>query len=203
MSVKYRDYYEVLGVPRDATAKTIRDAYRKLARQYHPDMQDTPSKKKVAEEKFKEINEAHEVLGDPAKRKKYDQLGSRWKDGMDFTPPPGGGRAGSWSWTGSEDFGGGAGGFSDFFEAIFGGRGGPFGGGETSWDTGEHVRRGADRGTDLEAELELSLEELAAGGTRRVMLTARDASGHPRVTASGSRARAPRTGGRLVPATST
>src|SRR2546428_10432857 len=107
MSVKYRDYYEVLGVPRDATAKQIRDAYRKLARQYHPDLQDTPSKKKVAEEKFKEINEAHEVLGDQEKRKKYNQLGSRWKDGMDFTPTPGSGHAGSWTWKGEEGFSGG------------------------------------------------------------------------------------------------
>src|SRR5712692_2844839 len=117
MSVKYRDYYEVLGVPRDATAKAIRDAYRKLARQYHPDLQDTPSKK-AAEEKFKEINEAYEVLGDPEKRKKYDQLGSRGKDGMDFTPPPGGGHGRRWTWTmGDESVGGG---FSDFFEALFG-----------------------------------------------------------------------------------
>src|SRR2546427_5875570 len=123
MSVKYRDYYEVLGVPRDATAKQIRDAYRKLARQYHPDLQDTPAKKKVAEEKFKEINEAHEVLGDPEKRKKYDRLGSRWKDGMDFTPPPGSGQAGSWTWTGGEGF---SGGFSVFFEAPLGGGGGSF-----------------------------------------------------------------------------
>src|SRR3989442_7532816 len=123
MSVKYRDYYEVLGVPRDATAKAIRDAYRKLARQYHPDLQDTPAKKKVAEEKFKEINEAHEVLGDPEKRKKYNQLGSRWKDGMDFTPPPGSGHAGSWTWTGEEGF---SGGFVGLFAAPFGGRGGPF-----------------------------------------------------------------------------
>src|SRR3989454_3134577 len=122
MSVKYRDYYEVLGVPRDATAKAIRDAYRKLARQYHPDLQDTPAKKKVAEEKFKEINEAHEVLGDPEKRKKYNQLGSRWKDGMDFTPPPGSGHAGSWTWTGGEGF---SGGFNDFFETLFRGGGGP------------------------------------------------------------------------------
>src|SRR5256884_2684504 len=178
MSVRYRDYYEVLGVPRDATAKAIRDAYRKLARQYHPDLQDTPSKKKVAEEKFKEINEAHEVLGDPEKRKKYDHLGSRWKDGMDFTPPPGSGHAGSWTWTEGEGF---SGSFSDFFEALFGGRGGPFSGRQSSsdWDLDEQV--GArNQGADLEAELELSLEELAQGGTRRVTLTARDAAGHLR-----------------------
>jgi len=180
MSVKYRDYYEVLGVPRDATAKTIRDAYRKLARQYHPDLQDTPAKKKVAEEKFKEINEAHEVLGDPEKRKKYDQLGSRWKDGMDFTPPPGrGGYTEGWTWTGSEDF---SGGFSEFFEALFGGRGGPFSRGQTPWDSDQQDEQagGRGRGADLEAELELSLEELAQGGTRRVALTARDALGRLR-----------------------
>src|SRR5438309_3703719 len=126
MSVKYRDYYEVLGVPRDATAKAIRDAYRKLARQYHPDLQDTPAKKKVAEEKFKEINEAHEVLGDPAKRKNYDQLGSRWKDGLDCTPPAGSGRSSEWTWKTSQGDGGDLGGVSDFFEALFGGRGGRF-----------------------------------------------------------------------------
>src|SRR2546426_3221710 len=145
MSVKYRDYYEVLGVPRDATAKAIRDAYRKLARQYHPDLQDTPAKKKVAEEKFKEINEAHEVLGDPEKRKKYDQLGSRWKDGMDFTPPPGSGQAGSWTWTGGEGF---SGGFCRLFLRLRGGRGRPVsrrqrGCGE---GVGEEARRGGQRG---------------------------------------------------------
>ena len=178
MSVKYRDYYEVLGVPRDATAKQIRDAYRKLARQYHPDLQDTPAKKKVAEEKFKEINEAHEVLGDPEKRKKYDQLGSRWKDGMDFTPPPGSGQAGSWTWTGGEGF---SGGFSDFFEALFGGRGSPFSRGQSSWEWDlDEQAGGRDQGADLEAELELPLDELAQGGTRRVTLTARDASGRLR-----------------------
>src|SRR5207245_210718 len=152
----------------------------KLARQYHPDLQDTPAKKKVAEEKFKEINEAHEVLGDPEKRKKYDQLGSRWKDGMEFTPPPGSGHAGSWTWTGGEAF---SGGFSDFFEALFGGRGGPFSRGQSSWEWDlDEQAGGRDQGADLEAELELPLEELAQGGTRRVTLTARDASGRLRPT---------------------
>ncbi len=174
MGVKFRDYYEVLGVARDATGKAIKDAYRKLARQYHPDLQTTPAKKKTSEEKFKEINEAYEVLGDPEKRKKYNRLGSRWKDGMDFTPPPGGGQSGGW--TAGEGF---AGGFSDFFESLFGGRGGPASGGGAPWETGEHMR-GQERGSDLEAELALSLEELAQGGTRRVTLTARDASGHLR-----------------------
>ena len=177
MGVKFKDYYEVLGVPRDAAGKAIKDAYRKLARQYHPDLQTAPAKKKAAEEKFKEINEAYEVLGDAEKRKKYDRLGSRWKDGMDFTPPPGGRQSGGWTWTTSE---GSAGGFSDFFESLFGGRGGPFSGGGAPWDTGERMRSGHERGSDLEAELELSLEELAQGGTRRVTLTARDTSGHLR-----------------------
>ena len=175
MSVKYRDYYEVLGVPRDATEKAIKDAYRKLARQYHPDLQTAPAKKKASEEKFKEINEAYEVLGDPEKRKKYNRLGSRWKDGMDFTPPPGSGQGGGR--TTGESF---AGGFSDFFETLFSGRGGPRTGDGAPWETGERMRSGHERGSDLEAELALSLEELAQGGTRRVALTARDASGHLR-----------------------
>ncbi len=177
MSVKFKDYYEVLGVSRDATEKMIKDAYRKLARQYHPDLQQTAAKKITAEEKFKEINEAYEVLGDPEKRKKYNRLGSRWKDGMDFTPPPGSGQTDGWTWTGNE---GAAGGFSDFFEAMFGGRGGTFSGGRAPWGTDEPVYRGPDRGSDLEAELVLSLEELAQGGTRRVTLTARDHAGHLR-----------------------
>jgi len=177
MSVKFRDYYEVLGVSRDATEKAVKDAYRKLARQYHPDLQTAPAKKKAAEEKFKEINEAYEVLGDPEKRKKYDRLGARWKDGMDFTPPPGSGQSGGWTWTTGE---GASGGFSDFFEALFGGHGGPFSQGDSPWEQGARTRSGPERGSDLEAEMELSLEELVQGGTRRVTLTARDASGRLR-----------------------
>src|SRR5208282_6620239 len=86
MAVKFRDYYEVLGVARGASADDIKKAFRKLARQYHPDVAKT---KKGAEEKFKEINEAYEVLSDPAKRKKYDELGPNWKQGAEFRPPPG------------------------------------------------------------------------------------------------------------------
>lgn len=111
MAVKFRDYYEVLGVARTATEDEIKKAYRKLARKHHPDV--NPGDK-TAEEKFKEINEAYAVLSDPEKRKRYDQLGASWKEGADFTPPPG--------WDGAEFdfgdlFGGGRGpsGFSDFF----------------------------------------------------------------------------------------
>src|SRR5438552_10127 len=84
MAVKFRDYYESLGVPRSAKEEEIKKAYRKLARKYHPDL--NPHKKQ-AEEKFKEIQEAYEVLSDADKRRKYDQLGANWKNGADFTPP--------------------------------------------------------------------------------------------------------------------
>ena len=86
MPVQYKDYYEILGVPRSASDAEIKKAFRKLAREYHPDV---AKDKKRAEEKFKEVNEAYEVLGDSAKRKKYDELGANWKSGADFRPPPG------------------------------------------------------------------------------------------------------------------
>src|SRR5437868_12346791 len=87
MAVQYKDYYESLGVSRTATDAEIKKSFRKLAREYHPDV---AKDKKKSEDKFKEINEAYEVLGDPAKRKKYDELGANWKSGGDFRPPPGG-----------------------------------------------------------------------------------------------------------------
>src|SRR3954469_21330368 len=86
MALKYKDYYEVLGGPRSASDADIKKAFRKLAREYHPDV---AKNKKQAEEKFKEINEAYEVLSDPAKRKKYDELGANWRSGAEFRPPPG------------------------------------------------------------------------------------------------------------------
>src|SRR5258705_9049897 len=89
MPVEFKDYYATLGVPRSASEDDIKKAFRKLARQYHPDV---AKDKKTAEAKFKEINEAHEVLSDPEKRKRYDELGADWKDGAEFTPPPGWGR---------------------------------------------------------------------------------------------------------------
>ena len=110
--MKYKDYYEILGVKRDASQQEIKSAYRKLARKYHPDVNKTSG----AQEKFKDINEAYEVLGDENKRKRYDTLGSGWSQGADFTPPPGfeGFNFSNFSQSGSQ------GGFSDFFSAIFG-----------------------------------------------------------------------------------
>src|SRR5882762_992078 len=121
MPVQYKDYYESLGVPRTASEAEIKKAFRKLARQYHPDV---AKDKKKAEEKFKEINEAYDVLSDPAKRKKYDELGADWKSGAEFRPPPGWGGQQRYRTTGQggEDFEfqfGGTG-FSDFFESLFG-----------------------------------------------------------------------------------
>ena len=117
--MKYKDYYETLGVKSDASDAEIKSAYRKLARKYHPDI----NKTKEAEEKFKDINEAYEVLGDKQKRQRYDSLGSNWQGGADYTPPPGFENFGfNFNQGGAQsfNFGGGAGGFSDFFSSLFG-----------------------------------------------------------------------------------
>jgi len=156
MAVKFRDYYEVLGVAKTATPDEIKSAYRKLARKYHADVN---PEDKSAEDKFKEINEAYEVLSDADKRKRYDQLGQNWKSGEEFRPPPG--------WEGVQGgvgdfgdlFGGGGGqsGFSDFFESLFGGR--------------RAGRGGAGfvmRGRDVEAEIALTLEEAHRGVKRSI-----------------------------------
>ena len=173
MAVQFKDYYEVLGVPRTASEDEIKKSFRKLARQYHPDVAKT---KKGAEEKFKEINEAYEVLSDPAKRKKYDELGPNWKQGAEFRPPPGwqqeyrqgrpstGGRGGDFDF----EFGGTTG-FSDFFEQLFGSRtrggGSPFGrgGGFSEADL-------AERGRDVEGDIMVTLEEAMSGSVRSVSL---------------------------------
>jgi DnaJ-class molecular chaperone len=153
MAVKFQDYYEVLGVPRTATADEIKKAYRTLARKYHPDVNpDDPT----AEDKFKELNEAYEVLSDPEKRKRYDELGSGWQPGADFTPPPGWESMRTDFGDAGDRFGRGrTGGFSDFFEALFGGA------------RGHRAGPGfAMRGADVEADLSLALEHIQGGTTR-------------------------------------
>src|SRR3982074_688678 len=136
MAVQFRVYYESLGVPKTATDDEIKSAFRKLARKYHPDV---AKDKKSAEEKFKQINEAYEVLSDPEKRKKYDQLGADWNQPGGFQPPPGwgaqqqpGGGFQQWSsGNGGAEVGFGGIVFSGFFEAFFAGALGEsaFGGG--------------------------------------------------------------------------
>ncbi len=171
MPVQYKDYYEILGVPRGASEADIKKAFRKLAREYHPDV---AKNKKQAEEKFKEINEAYEVLGDPAKRKRYDELGANWQAGAEFRPPPGWesfarGRASARGGPGGGyEFRFGGTGFSDFFEQMFGsmgGRGGPgFGpGGGFSEEA-----MGAERGQDIEGDIMVTLEEAMRGSVRSV-----------------------------------
>ena len=157
VAVKFRDYYEVLGVPRTASADDIKRAYRQLARKHHPDLQPA-SERNQAAERFKEINEAYEVLSDPDKRAKYDALGRDYKGGMDFTPPPGAGQGGT---AGDWDTAGNVGDFSDFFASIFG------------RSTGG-TRRGGVRmsipGSDLEGMLPVTLDDLLHGGQRRITL---------------------------------
>lgn len=162
MSVQYKDYYAVLGVPRTASDADIKKAFRKLAREYHPDV---AKDKKRAEEKFKEINEAYEVLGDPAKRKQYDQLGANWKSGADFRPPPGWGGARPSGGTGPGDFefNFGGTGFSDFFEELFGSR--RNGGGRAGGFSGAEF---AERGADIEGDIMVTLEEAMRGSLRSV-----------------------------------
>src|SRR6266581_4346088 len=157
MAVQFRDYYETLGVPKTASSDEIRSAFRKLARKHHPDV---AKDKKAAEEKFKEINEAYEVLGDPEKRKQYDQLGANWKRGAEFRAPPGWGRRARRSGEDSEpfidsEFHFGGTGFSDFFEQFFGSMSGRRSGSGFR----DHFRENSQRGQDVEADIMVTLEE--------------------------------------------
>ena len=164
--MEYKDYYKSLGVSKRASADDIRKAFRKLAREYHPDVS---GNKPGAEDKFKEINEAYEVIGDPDKRQKYDSLGSNWQQGAGFRPPPG------WQGRGAgrshPDFDLGGTGFSDFFEQFFSGERGhsPFGGG----------RQRQARGNDVQADLMVTLEEVASGSFRSITVKDRGGSGAP------------------------
>ena len=158
MPVQFQDYYEILGLKRDATAEEIKSSYRRLARKWHPDLRPAHEKKE-AEEQFKRVNEAYEVLKDSEKRARYDRLGRNWEHGQDFQAPPD--MDGFRFYTTSQDFGDGFGhgGFSDFFEALFGRRrpGAAAGGG---------FRPAAVRGRDGESEIELTLEEAYRGVSR-------------------------------------
>ena len=173
MAAQFRDYYETLGVSKTASADDIKSSFRKLARKHHPDL---AKDKKAAEEKFKEINEAYEVLSDPEKRRKYDEYGTNWQHaGNGFQGAPGGGGAGGgggFGGFGGGGFGGGGGdasdfhfggtGYSDFFEQFFGTRRGRgFGGGVEFEETPQ-------RGRDVEADILVTLEEVLNGATRQI-----------------------------------
>ena len=166
--MEYRDYYKVLGVPRSASADEVKRAYRKLARKFHPDV----SKEKNAEARFKEVQEAYEVLKDPEKRAAYDQLGPDFQSGQQFRPPPG--------WGSNFEFRTGRGargagtdpGFSDFFSSLFGEQS-PFG----EFEGGRAGFR--SRGEDRRARLEVTVEEVYRGGSREFTLQ------HPEVSGDG------------------
>lgn len=178
MAVKFQDYYETLGVSRSATQEEIQRAYRKLARKYHPDV----NKDKSAEAKFKQINEAYEVLSDPDKRSKYNELGENWKAGQEFRPPPGwsgsgaGGRGGPGN---GQEFHFEGGDFSDFFEALFGrmGQGGMGGGGRgfpgfegAPHGFGRAGAAAAQQGQTVETDVIVTLSEAIHGTSRQVTL---------------------------------
>lgn len=188
--MEYKDYYKILGVSKTADEDSIRKAFRKLARKYHPDV---AKDKDVAETKFKEINEAYEVLGDAEKRKKYDQLGPNWEQFAQGAPAGAGGTGGGYYQAGG--FPGGSGGFegyefrsgnardfefsgtgfSDFFEAFFGGGGSRWsdGGGFSAGPRGPQSRMGRD----IQADIMVTLEEALHGSTRKVTLKRKNKSG--------------------------
>ncbi len=175
--MKFQDYYKILGVSRDASKDDISKAYKKAARKYHPDLNDSPD----AEQKFKEVNEAHEVLKDPKTRNRYDMLGADWKHGSNFRPPSGWGDGINIEFDGMP--GGGGGGFSDFFQFFGGGRprrsGHPRGGrrgglniedilgGGLRFDDGPQQQGGHD----VETSLLVNLEDSYNGNTRKVEIT--------------------------------
>jgi len=172
MPVEFQDYYATLGVARDATGEEIKKAFRQQAKKHHPDV---AKDKKAAEEKFKEINEAYEVLSDPEKRKKYDQLGARWKEG-EASPPPEwqNGTAGENGAAQEEHHFGGTG-FSDFYGQFFGG-GGRSRGFEEMFRGGRdsHGRPEGEEfsmpGSDIEGEIVVTLDEVWKGSTRTISL---------------------------------
>lgn len=167
----FKDYYEILGVKKDASQAEIKRAYKKLARKYHPDV----SKEENAEDRFKELGEAYEALKDPEKRAAYDQLGTNWKAGQDFNPPP--------DWDAGFEFSGGGftGGndadYSDFFESLFGH------GFSSAQQKGQYGHRQGGynaRGEDHHAKVAIDLEDAYQGATRSITLQTPelDSSGH-------------------------
>jgi curved DNA-binding protein len=158
--MQYKDYYKTLGVARDASQTEIKRAYRRLARKFHPDVSKEPN----AEERFKEVNEANEVLHDPEKRAAYDALGSNWRAGQDFRPPPGGGGQQGFHFEPGETAD-----FSDFFSSIFG-----------RAFRGEAKETRRRRGQDQSTKLAIDLEEAYQGATRQIKLDLpeTDADGH-------------------------
>ncbi len=201
MAVEYKDYYQILGVERNASQDEIHKAFKKLARKYHPDMNPNDPE---SENRFKEVNEAYEVLKDPEKRKRYDQLGANWEHGQNFEPPPGYENVRfTFGGGGPEGFGGD---FSDFFEILFGNLfnegGGASGGrgrrrarttfGEDPFSNMGFARGGggfssgqdfAAKGQDAETSFELSLEEAYQGGKKTISLQEQvpGPDGQPRV----------------------
>ncbi len=162
MGAEFKDYYAILGVPRTASEDELKKAYRQLARKYHPDV---ATDKRQAEEKFKEINEAYQVLGDPENRRKYDTLGANWNQ-PDGVPGPSGPRArrGSPRSGRSAEFQFDGTGFSDFFEQFFGQHG----------RTGDPIGGTARRGADIEGDLAVDLHEVLDGAVRSVSLRHED-----------------------------
>lgn len=184
--MEYKDYYKIMGLARNATPEDIKRAYRKLSRQFHPDI----SKEKNAEARFKEIGEAYEVLKDPQKRTAYDQLGANWKAGQDFRPPP------QWN-TGAEHAGrgfewefrtggpGAEGDYSDFFETLFrrgfgSGAGGP---GHASAGAGRGHAASRAKGQNHHAKIQIDLEDAYHGATRTVNLQVSQTDGRGQATA--------------------
>jgi len=167
--MKYKDYYEILGVPRDATPEQIKNAYRKLARKYHPDV----SKEPDAEARFKEMGEAYKVLKDPESRAAYDRLGANWQNGQDFQPPPE---------TGGFQYAQGAGGgahfegmdFGDFFEQMFGHQAGW----ARSAGGGRNMRM---QGEDHHAKIQIDLEDAYRGAQRTITLRMPEADENGRI----------------------
>lgn len=181
MSVKYQDYYKILGIDRDVDQDKIKNAYKKMAKKYHPDV----NKSKDAEENFKKVNEAYEVLKDPEKRKQYDRFGDNWQTGQDFNPGDYGGFSGSpgqGRYTYSSG-GMGSSGFSDFFESIFGSGFSGFsdqGSRGSSGYQGQEIYRA--KGQDRTAKITLSIKEAYKGGQKTIALKVLEPLGNGRST---------------------